>query len=273
MTHIRARAAKPARSPLPRPTRDLEQAKADLAEHGLCLIADALPPAKLRRVRDALYRAAEEDRARGWEQKFIGDYEHDSTNQRIWNLLSREPVFIDLVEHPASLEIVRHLIGWPALLSNISANITGPGGGEMILHADQGYMPEPWARPQGVNMIWCVDDFTEENGGTRIVPGSHLLNRTPRDDEQGAETVALEAPAGTLVAMEGRVWHKTGFNRTEAEKRAGIFAWYTLPIYLPQENWYLSLNPAVRQFASETLLELLGLKAQVFGRVNGASPA
>lgn len=257
---------------LPAPTHDLDQAKRDLAEHGLCLVADAMPPALLARVRDALYRAAAEDRARGWEQKFLGDQEHDNSNQRVWNLLSREPVFIDLVEHPVALELVRHAIGWPALLSNISANITGPGGGEMILHADQGYMPEPWARTQGINMVWCVNDFTEANGGTRIVPQTHLLNRSPLDSEQGTQTVALEAAAGTLVAIDGRIWHRTGNNITADQRRAGIFAWYTLPIYLPQENWYLSLNPAVRQFASDTLLDLLGLKAVIFGRVNGASP-
>src|SRR4029453_11929894 len=61
---------------------------------------NVLPADRLGRVRDALYRAASEDRARGWEQKFRIDYAHDDTNQRVWNLLSRDPVFADLVEDP-----------------------------------------------------------------------------------------------------------------------------------------------------------------------------
>ena len=71
---------------------------------------------------------------------------------------------------------MRELLGWPALLVSMSANITGGGGQSMILHCDQGYMPQPWAKPHGVNIGWCVDDFTSENGATRYIPGSHHWN-------------------------------------------------------------------------------------------------
>ena len=73
--------------------------------------------------------------------------------------------------------------------------------------------------------------------------------------------------------MESRVWHKTGHNRTREQRRAGIFAWYTRPIYRQQENWFLSLNPAIRQFASDDLLVLLGYRTEGLGLVNGKSPA
>jgi ectoine hydroxylase-related dioxygenase (phytanoyl-CoA dioxygenase family) len=257
---------------IPKPTGDLAQAEADLRDTGLCLVEGALSGALLTRVREALYRAADDDRARGREQKFTFDYAHDDSNQRVWNLLSRDPVFTDLAEHPSALHLLKTFMGWPILLSNISANITGPGGGEMVLHADQIYMPMPWSGIQGMNVAWIVDDFTDENGATRIVPGSHKLNRMPTDAEQGVETVPLEAAAGTMVVMEGRIWHKTGNNRTANERRAGIFGFYTLPIYRAQENWFLSLNPAERRFASETMLWLLGFKADGLGMVNGASP-
>lgn len=259
---------------LPRPTRDTAQAASDIEAFGFCIVPDALPAERLARVREALYRAASEDKARGREQKFRLDYAHDETNQRVWNLLSRDPVFSDLVEDARALELVKATIGWPALLGNISANITAPGGGEMVLHADQIFVPEPWpAKPQGVNVAWCIDDFTDENGATRIVPGSHRLNRKPAADEAAAESVALEAPAGSIVVMESRVWHKTGHNRTKDSRRGGIFAWYTRPIYRQQENWFLSLNPAVRQFASDTMLVLLGYRTEGLGMVNGKSPA
>lgn len=256
---------------VPAPTTDLDQARYDLASTGLGVVSDVLTDQTLTAVREALYRAADSDRRRGREVKFAGDYPDDNTNQRVWNLPSRDPLFLDLVEHPAALMFVREAIGWPALLSNISANITGPGGGEMFLHADQTYMPQPWSGIQGVNVIWCVDDFTDENGATRVVPGSHHLNRAPTPEDQAVGTVPLEAPAGSMVVMEGRVWHKTGHNRTADQTRAGIFGWYTLPIYLPQENWWLSLDPSVRQFGSDDLLVLFGYRVTAFGKVNGAS--
>lgn len=259
---------------LPAPTRDLAQAERDIREYGLAIVADALDKVQLARVREALYRAGEDDRGRGREQKFSLDYEHDSTNQRIWNVLSRDPVFGDLVEHPSALHLIKSVLGWPMLLGNISANITGPGGGEMVLHADQIFVPTPWPdEPQGANAAWCVDDFTDENGATRIVPGSHKWHRPPTEDEAFIDTVPLEAPAGSMIVFESRLWHKTGNNRTKDQTRAGIFAWYTKPIYRQQENWYLSLDPMVRQFASEEMLVLLGYKTEGLGLVNGASPA
>ena len=144
----------------------------------------------------------------------------------------------------------------------------------MVLHADQIFVPEPWARePQGLNVAWCLDDFTEANGATRFVPGSHKQNRAPRPEDAAAETVPMVAPAGSIVVFESRVWHKTGHNRTREQRRAGIFAWYTRPIYRQQENWFLSLNPSIRQFASDDLLVLLGYLTEGLGLVNGKSPA
>jgi hypothetical protein len=259
---------------LPPPTRDIETGLRDIGEFGLCIIPDVLSGEALQRTREALYRAADADRLRGREQKFGLDYGHDETNQRVWNVLGRDPLFEDMVEHPTALSFVRAILGWPALLGNISANITGPGGGEMVLHADQIFVPEPWAKePQGLNVAWCLDDFTEENGATCIVPGSHRLNRAPRADEAATDTVPLEAPAGSIVVFESRLWHRTGFNRTRDQRRAGVFAWYTRPIYRTQENWFLSLSPSFRQFASEEMLVLLGFRTAGLGLVNGASPA
>ena len=259
---------------VPPPTRDLAQGLRNIAEYGLTIVPDVLTGDVLNRAREALYRAADSDRARQREQKFSLDYAEDDTNRRVWNVLSRDPVFEDMAFHPLALDYVKAVLGWPALLGNISANITGPGGGEMVLHADQIFVPEPWASaPQGMNVAWCLDDFTEANGATRFVPGSHKLNRAPRAEDRQAETAPMVASAGSAVVFESRVWHKTGHNRTADEQRAGVFAWYTKPIYRAQENWFLSLRPEVRQFASDEALVLLGYKAEGLGLVNGVSPA
>ncbi len=263
-----------ARPDLPAPTTNPEQAKRDIVEYGVAILPGILAGDTLKRARDALYRAADDDRARGREQKFGLDYGHDESNRRVWNVLSRDPVFEDMAAHRLALDLVRSVIGWPCLLGNMSANITGPGGGEMVLHADQIFVPEPWpARPQGANVAWCLDDFTEANGGTRMVPGTHRLNRPPRPAEADIGTVPLEAPAASIVVFESRIWHKTGFNRTTDQSRAGVFSWYTTPIYRPQENWFLSLQPSVKDFASEELLTLLGYRTAGLGLAHGRSPA
>jgi ectoine hydroxylase-related dioxygenase (phytanoyl-CoA dioxygenase family) len=257
--------------PVPPPADLIDRAaRESLATHGYCVVERVLEPAMIRRIQETIYRVAEFERHSGWTGHY--PYGNDATaNQRIWNLVSRDPIFCGLVEHDLAIAFVTHIIGWPAMLSSTSANIVVNDDKNNAVHADQCYMPEPWAAPHGANIAWAVDDFRRENGATLVAPGSHLLNRSLRADEKPPEFVPVEAPAGSMIVMDGRVWHTTGRNVT-GRARCGIFNWYTLPIYLPQENWYLSLDPAIRQFGSERLLTLLGFRPGVMGRVNGLPP-
>lgn len=275
-----ARAADPARArggelaslPLPAPTRDLARAQRDLRELGVCVIPELLRGDQLARAHDALYRAADDDARRGRAQHGFG-LDRDERNVRVWNLLNRDPVFCDLAEHPVALELVRATLGWPALLSNISGNITGPGASAGILHADQIFVPEPWpAAPQGINVAWCIDDFTRENGATELVVGSQRWSRLPGEADASVRVVSAEAPAGSAIAFESRIWHRTGANTSRDSRRAAVFPFYTTPIYRAQENWFLSLSPGVVSAASDALLTLLAYKSEGFGLVYGRSP-
>lgn len=260
---------------VPAPTSDIQQGLANLREFGFTVVPDVLTGDTLKRTREALYRAAESDRLRGREiEQFALDMGDVALNQRVWNVLSRDPLFEDLVEHPVALAYVQEVLGWPALLGNISANLCGPGCEGGHLHADQTFLAEPWPNegPQGLNVTWAVDDFTEANGATRIVPGSHKRNRSVGPDDMASDTVAMEAPAGSAIVFESRLWHKTGANGTAQETRAGVFAWYTRTYVRTQENWFLALKPEIRQFASDDMLTLLGYKTAGFGLVNGKSP-
>ena len=82
----------------------------------------------------------------------------------------------------------------------------------------------------------------------------------------------IVAPAGSLVAFESRLWHRSGANTSSDKTRAGVFSFYTTPVYRTQENWFLSLDPGVQRYASETLLTLLAYKSAGFGLVYGESP-
>lgn len=75
-----------------------------------------------------------------------------------------------------------------------------------------------------------------------------------------------------MVVFDSRVWHRTGENTTPDISRAGVFGWYTRPIYRTQENWFLSLSPRVLEGASDDLLTLLAYRSEGSGLVNGRSP-
>ena len=241
--------------------------------HGICAVTGVLTGDVLPTVHDDLYHAAAQDRPAGRERKFGLDYEHDETNQRVWNVLSRSPVFADLAEHPVALRLLTSVLGWPMLLGNLSANITGPGGGEMVLHADQIFVPTPWpAEPAGRQRGVVRRRLHGRQRGDVLRARDRTCCTASPEPGDDVTAVPMEAPAGSLVVFESRLWHRTGFNRTTDQRRAGIFGWYTRPIYRTQENWFLALDPSVWRNASDDLLTLLGYKSEGLGLVNGASP-
>ena len=192
---------------------------------------------------------------------------------RVRHPIAQHPAFFDLVSQLKLLDLVEQLIGTNIQFVHSTINLKPPATEAAAYPCHQDWPFNPHTMPAVVAVMIPLDDAKAQNGCLRVVPGSHRLNRSPRPDEMAAaETVPLEAPAGTMCVMEGRVWHHTGDNVTADVTRGGIFAWYTIPIYRTQENWFLSLDPLVLQNASDTLLELLGYRARGLGLVNGRSP-
>jgi len=237
------------------PTADMDRARADLAQHGYCLVEAALAPDTVTALRLRIQELAAEEVAAGTDYVY-----ENGSNQRIWTLLNKGQMFVDLALHPLAGQMMDHLLGYGYLLSNIDANIAGPAGKPMFLHADQSYVPSPWPWPFPLvaNIMWMLDDFRPDNGATRVVPGSHLLGRGPdMSDMSDPHATAVEAPAGTALIFDGRLWHQTGANVTVDERRHGILAYYGRPFLRQQENWFVSLDPAVLQ-ANPDLRPVIG---------------
>jgi ectoine hydroxylase-related dioxygenase (phytanoyl-CoA dioxygenase family) len=257
----------PAMRTLPIPTKDLDQAWADLEEFGYAVVADALGPEQLRRVRARLV-----EQAAGELAAEVGYVDSGGSNQRVWALPNKGEEFLELLQHPLYVEQMDRLLGRGWLVSSSTANIAGPGGEPMFLHADQGYVPAPFPpRPLVANCGWLLDDFTEENGGTRVVPGSHRLGRGPAAEEAtDTDTVAVEGPAGSAFMFDGRLWHGTGANRTEGQRRHVILNYACVPWLRQQENFTVSLAPRVLERCGDELLARFGFKVRgTLGGVQG----
>ena len=291
---------------LPQATKDLAAARADLDRYGYCLLAEALDADRVAALRTRLEEQALAERQTGvgyfdgapdqnWGsfRDADGRLRSDAfgadagVNQRVWMLVNKGQVFLDLLAHPAR-ELVGHLLGEHYLLSSYTANIANPGGVAMKLHTDQWWMPAPTRRerrplPIGsirrdrfdldsagelsmitpvacCNIMWMLDDFTEENGATRIVPESHLKGRQPDHERDGdVSTVAAVGPAGSAMLFDGRLWHGTGAN-TGNRRRMGLLTTFCGPQLRPQENFCVGTRPEVLATASPDLLALLGFR-------------
>lgn len=261
-----------------------EQALEHLAEFGFARVPNALAADELSEASCRLKaQAAAEARLGlatfdGWSEEMIREFAPDrlrelprGSNQRVWNLVNKGEIFRRLVLKEQTLGLIKSILSDPdrgddVLLSSFTANIANHGGAPMQLHSDQGYMPDATPYPVTANIMWMLVDFREENGATRVVPGSHR-KVAPRPWKDKPETVAVTGPAGTAFIFDGRLWHGTGENRTH-ESRLGILSYYCRPFIRQQENFTMSLAPQVVESCSKELLSLLGF--QVWGTLGMA---
>lgn len=102
----------------------LDAARRQLADQGYCVVESVLDTPRLRALHEATYRLAAFDREHGWARDY--HYGNDaSANQRIWNLISRDPIFCQLVEHDLAIDFVTRAIGWPALMGRVNGQQPG----------------------------------------------------------------------------------------------------------------------------------------------------
>ncbi|MFC4595475.1 phytanoyl-CoA dioxygenase family protein [Sphingobium tyrosinilyticum] len=248
-----------------------DNARRQLREEGWCVLPKLMNPPELRRVNDALDRVVGEMRRRG-ASTHSALLDPNDSNIRVYNLPDWDPVFVELLRHPACLEIVREVLGEGVIVSNFSGNIALPGSRPMRIHSDQALsVPDPWLEPWALNLIWCLDDVYDANGATRFVPRSHKYTRFSEVPKDLAEqTVAFEAPAGSLIAMDGRVWHTSGSNRTESARRAMLFGYYVRDFVRQQVNWDVCLSPETQASLDQGARELLGMGPKANVRIGSA---
>lgn len=258
---------------LPQPTEDWDRMRADLDEHGYCLRANALSPQQVASVKARLLDQAAGEIADGVAARdggLEGDDRAPAPNQRVFNMLDKGEEFWQLLLHPIVDEIVCYLLGEHVISSSVTANIANPGGQPMALHSDQGYVDVPITNAVVCNTLWMLSDFTEENGGTNLIPGSHHWNRYPDLVDDYSQCVALEGPTGTACVFDGRVWHGTGPNRTEGTSRVGLLNYWCRPWLRQQENMAASLRPETVAAMPEQLLRRIGF--QVHGSLGNIDP-
>ncbi len=199
------------------------------------------------------------------------DFEGFKT-RRIYALFAKTRVFDEPATHPLVLGVLDRVLGTSYQLSAPVGIEISPGETAQVLHTDDGIYPI--ARPHQelvLNTMWALDDFTEENGATRVVPGSHVwVDRRP-DASTPVELATM--PAGSLMFFVGSVFHGGGANNSD-RPRLGTILEYVVGWLRPQENHVLAVPPETVRGLPQRLQELLGynIHPPFVGYVDGRHP-
>ncbi|HET7567754.1 MAG TPA: phytanoyl-CoA dioxygenase family protein [Gaiellaceae bacterium] len=145
------------------------------------------------------------------------------------NLFDKGEVFERMLRVPQVLAASHHVLRNEIKVCALNLRSARPGEGNQALHSDYGTLRDDGSYKL-VNSMWLVDDFTPENGATRIVPGTHRGGRLPADEmddpsQPHPDQILLTAKAGTVVIFNGHTWHGGTQNRTDTPRRGLTFAY------------------------------------------------
>src|SRR5579884_3729339 len=232
---------------------DADRVAGALAEDGAVIVDGLAPPDLLDRI------AAELDPHLALTPTGPDDFSGRNT-RRTGALIARSPSSRQLVMDPLILSTTGRFL---SQATNFQLHLTqaiaiGPGSPAQTIHRDQ-WAFDFFTFPRGYevqcNTIWAMTDFTEENGATRVIPGSNRFDDKLRFEEK--DTIAAEMTKGSVLVYSGSVYHGGGANRSN-QTRAGINITYNLSWLRQEENQYLAVPLEVARTLPVELLRLIG---------------
>jgi ectoine hydroxylase-related dioxygenase (phytanoyl-CoA dioxygenase family) len=189
------------------------------------------------------------------------DFSGRST-KRTGGLVARSEAARDLVTHPLVLDVAGRLLHQATAFQLHLTQIISisPGAPGQSIHRDEwafDFFPFPSDVHPQCNTIWAMTDFNEENGATRVIPGSQDW---PVALDHGVdETVPAEMTKGSCLLYTGKVYHGGGANQSAAV-RTGLNITYCVAWLRQEENQYLSCPPDVALTLDDELLRLMGYR-------------
>jgi ectoine hydroxylase-related dioxygenase (phytanoyl-CoA dioxygenase family) len=240
------------------PDTDPAEIAAHLSQWGYAIVDDAVDQATMDRLEaeSAPYISASD----------TGRDEYDGrSTRRTGMLIARCPTSRELVMHPTVVGTLQRFLGHASAVQLHLTQIIaiGPGETRQKLHRDQmafDFFPFPADYHVQCNTMWALTDFTVENGGTHIVPGTSQLS-----DEESAklDSVQVEMKRGSLLFYDGKVFHSGGAN-VSGGTRLGVNITYSVGWVRQEENQFLACPPEIARDLDDELLKMMGYQQGAF---------
>jgi ectoine hydroxylase-related dioxygenase (phytanoyl-CoA dioxygenase family) len=234
----------------------LQEHAQELRTRGYTIIHGVLGQPQIAAANEALEQVFEREKEIAPKRGWVNDV------YRVAYLLpQKHALFRSFCLNPRLLPMMKMLLGENCVLASLNGLTMMPGGKTQELHIDQNETIP--GSVLYINALHALDDFTRENGCTRVVPLSQdrLWVKGCDTAPFEKEAVYLEAPAGSLIAYNGGLWHAGSQNKTDKPRRA-IHAFFSRPWVRPQWDYPRSLSPDVIAGLTEEQKRLFGFYAQ-----------
>ena len=217
-------------SAIPNDGYDISKIIAEVDDRGFSIIPSVISPEKADETRGVLEKHLASESTRATVQ---------AKSQRVQKIAVKDPLFVELMSHPLIVSIWRAYLDKDVIYSSWTANTSFPGFDKFLWHPDfpYGIMRQPWPGDHiSGQTIWLLDDFTDENGGTGVLPYSQRKGYPPPSEMVGewhSDGVVLTGVRGSVMVMHGATWHTARPNSTD-KPRSALLGMYTRPFYLTQ---------------------------------------
>ena len=258
----------------------LEENLLKIQMNGFCVLEGVIPEDKVAAIRDSVMEAqARHDAESEAKEEAIRARGHRIGYKGVGNLkqvINETQAFAPYLADRRILDIAEAILGPFVRISSTSCVINHPGNERGYWHADWPYnqtnashirAPYPDTLMH-LSTIWMLTGFTEENGGTFLLPGSHRMNENPsagvvpgsrRTNDKRSEgslagfdpdspyptEVQATGKAGSVLLYDSRLWHAVAPNRTDRPRVAILIR------YAP---WWLNLNPTMIGLPEHTMM-------------------
>jgi len=190
-----------------------------IVRRGYTVFEDVYDSQELEAARDKIDRIYSEQVEEVGDEKILVDI-GDANIAR--QLLAYDDFFLKSATNPKITDIIRKMMGDYIVLYQQNANIHMPGTSHTTgpWHRDLTFLHFTSSRPIAMTALHIIDDYTEENGGLSILPGTHRDESFPSFDYLDENKVFVCIPAGSVLLFDSNMWHSPGINGSNNPKRS-----------------------------------------------------